>query len=175
MQQPLQRIEGRAGLETRHWPRVIFLPCAGCALSSAFWQWGLSRTAATNSSLIANISPVFALILAVALGQASLIRRRIVGMLIALAGVLLVIQTDGMDLRGEALVGDLLLIASSLCWASFNVLSVTVLRVYSPLKVTAWALLLGSVTMALLSPWGAGNWNGQGQKALAVSRTRRSA
>ena len=163
----LARVEGGIGLEARHWPRLLYLSVVGSALSTICWQLGLSHTTASSSSLISNVAPVFAMLMAVALGQERLLGRRLAGMLVALGGVLLVIQTDGFDPKGDALLGDLLIVGSAFTWASFNVFSVPLLRVYSPLRVTAWTMLLGSLALAALSPLGVANWDTSGASALA--------
>ena len=155
----LIRAEKGAGLRRRHWPRMLLVAFIGMGLNTALWQTGLSKSTASNAALISSVSPVFALIMAVGLGQETLVRRRVVGMLLALAGVAMVIQTDGLRFGSENLLGDLILVGCACTWAGYNVFGVPLLRHYSPLRVTAWAMMIGSATMALLSPWGVQNWD----------------
>jgi drug/metabolite transporter (DMT)-like permease len=155
----VRRVEGRVGLEARHWPRMLLVAVVGMGLNTVFWQTGLSKSTATNSALISNISPICALVMAVAHGQERLVGRRVAGMALALVGVALVIQTDGLALRSDSLVGDLFLLGSSFTWAGYNVFAVPLLRTYSPLKVTAWSMLLGSAALAAFSPLGVRSWS----------------
>lgn len=155
----LIRLEGRVGLEARHWPRMVLVAVVGMGLNTILWQSGLERSTATNAALISSVSPIFALTMAVAIGQEILVGRRVIGMLLALLGVVLVIQTDGFAFSSSSTVGNLLLIGCAGTWAAYNVIGVPLLRYYSPLKVTAWSMLLGSAAMALFSPFGVSNWS----------------
>ncbi len=148
------RTEQSLGLRTRHWPRMLAVGFVGMGLNTVFWQLGLAKSTATNAALISSASPVWALVLAVAFGYERLVRRRVAGMALALLGVVLVIQVDGLKLGGETLLGDLLLVGCSFTWACYNVLAVPLLRVYSPMKVTAWAMLIGSACLLLFIPLG---------------------
>lgn len=154
-----QRAEGDVSVARSHWPRLLLISCVGTGVSCALWQVGLKMTTATNASLISNISPIFAMAMAVAIGQERLMPRRVAGVLVGVAGVALVVQADGLSLHGDAIVGDLLVVASSIAWASYSVFGVALLRVYSPLRVSAWANLLASVFLLLLSPVGVISWD----------------
>ncbi len=88
-----------------------------------------------------------------------LLKQRVLGSIVALAGVALVVQTDGLDLRGNALLGDIFLLGNAVAWASYNVFGVALLKRYSPMRVTAWAMTLGAVALALASPLLVHNWD----------------
>ena len=155
----LARVEGRVGLEARHWPRMVVVAVLGMGLNTILWQSGLERSTATNAALISSVSPIFALTMAVAIGQEILMVRRVIGMLLALVGVVLVIQTDGFAFTSSSTIGNLLLLGCAGTWAAYNVIGVPLLRYYSPLKVTAWSMLLGSAAMVLASPFSVKNWS----------------
>jgi drug/metabolite transporter (DMT)-like permease len=163
----LVRLEGRIGLAWQHWPRMFLVALVGMGLNTMLWQTGLSKSTATNAALISSVSPIFALIMALAIGQEILVRRRVIGMLLALAGVVLVIQTDGLTFNDSSVVGDLLLVGCAGTWAAYNVMGVPLLRFYSPLKVTTWAMLLGSIAMALFSPLVVNRWDVSHASAMA--------
>jgi len=50
---------------------------------------------------------------------------------------------------GDVLVGDLLVMTAVLCWSAYTVLSKELLERYSPLRVTALSLSIGTLLMAL--------------------------
>ncbi len=154
----LHRSEGNVGLSRHHWP-LMTLVAVSMGLNTICWQLGLSRCTASNASLIVNVAPIFALLLAVALGQERLDGRRLAGMLIALAGVSLIIITGPLGLSRETLVGNLLVIGAACFWAGYNVLASRLLVRYSALRVTAWSMLIASATMWLLSPLGVRSWD----------------
>lgn len=163
----LARREGTVGIRSEHWPRMFLVAVVGMGLNTIFWQGGLSRSTATASSLISSVSPICGMLLAVALGQEGLVRRRAGGMLLALLGVALVITAGGLDLSGSTLVGDLFLIGSAWTWAAYNVTAVPLLRSYSPLRITTWAMLLGAGFQALVAPFTVQQWDVSGASPVA--------
>jgi drug/metabolite transporter (DMT)-like permease len=155
----LYRQEGSVGMPRHLLPRIFLIGAIGMGVNTILWQNGLARTAASNAALISNASPIFALALAVGIGQEKLVRRRVAGMLVALVGAGLVVGADGLDLGATNALGNLLIVGAIFCWAAYNVFGVPLLRSISPLRVTTWAMIFASGTMAALSPWGVQNWN----------------
>lgn len=155
----LWRSEGTVGLRAEHWPRLIFISFFGMGLNTALWNIGLSMSSATNAALLSTISPLIAILLAVGIGQETMAWRRTLGMLVALLGVGLIVQTDGLNLHNENVIGDLVIVACAVTWASYNVFGVPLLRSYSPLRITAWSMLLGGISMVAFSPLVAPSWD----------------
>ena len=155
----LWRTEGAIGFKSYHWPRMMVVACLGFGLNTCFWQLGLSLSTASDAALISSSAPLFAIVLAVTLGQETLAPRRVAGMLLALIGVIVIIQAGGVDTERSSLIGALFLLSSQVTWASYNVLAVPLLRHYSPLRITTWAMLLGSVVLVGLSPLGVRSWD----------------
>jgi drug/metabolite transporter (DMT)-like permease len=163
----LRLTEGSVGIARRHLPLMALVAFVGMGINTICWQNGLHLATATNASLIGNVSPIFALIFAVLLGQERLSGRRFSGMLVAFGGVVLIVNPAEAGLHPETLLGDLLLVGSSFTWALFNVLSVRLLVNYSPLRVTTWALLGGAISMLVLSPLGVRSWETSQANGLA--------
>ena len=155
----LWRTEGAIGFKSYHCPRMMAVAFLGFGINTSFWQLGLSLSTASDAALISSSAPLFALVLAVAIGQETLAPRRVAGMFLALVGVVVIIQAGGIDTQRSTLIGALFLLASQVTWASYNVLAVPLLRHYSPLRITTWAMLLGSVVLVALSPLGVRSWD----------------
>jgi drug/metabolite transporter (DMT)-like permease len=147
------------GFAPRHWPRMLVVAVIGMGLNTVLWQNGLKLSTATNAALISSVSPIFALTMVLASGQETLVLWRLAGLLLAMGGVVLVIQTDGFSLSGANVLGDILILGCAVTWALYNVSAVPLLRAYSPLKVTAWAMLLGSASMAAFGSIGVQSWD----------------
>lgn len=152
-------VEGWVWVAPRHWPRLLLCSAVGKGVNAICWQVGIAKSTASNSALISSMAPVMALAIALALRQEKLVRRRVLGMAVAMAGVALVMQAHGFDLRAEGFVGDLLLLGSALSWAFYNVSAVPLLHHNSPLKVTAWTMLLGATSLLVFSPWLVSSWD----------------
>ncbi len=81
-------------------------------------------TTAARSSLMANTSPVFTLLISFLAAKESLNGRKITGMLMGLTGVMLLGSSGGGDMffaGGSMIFGDLLALISGVCWAAFTV------------------------------------------------------
>lgn len=128
---------------------------------------GTALASAHDGALLTTITPVFVVLLAwMLLGE----RPRwpvVVGMLLALVGVAVVVaaQTAANDSTsggsGVAILGDGLLLLSSLCWALFTVVGAPLIRTHSALvaatSATRWSLLFmlpaAAIELALRDDW----------------------
>jgi len=122
----------------------------GIVLNQALFLEGLARSTVINSGLIQTLIPVFTFALAVAVGQEHFSRRRAVGLVLALAGALVLLLPDLEGIRREHWVGNLLLIANGLCFSIYLILSRRLLWRYSPLAVIAWVYVLALWSTPLL-------------------------
>ncbi|MGA8117272.1 MAG: EamA family transporter [Actinocatenispora sp.] len=115
---------------------------------NALYFLGLDYSTASHGALIGATPPVWTvLICALFLGE-RLTGRRILGVVLGLAGVVLVLQAtarSGHDRSDHMLLGDLFLLLAAISWAVYSVLGRRVLTRYSPSQVTAWASLFGTV------------------------------
>lgn len=102
-------------------------------------------SAATASFLVA-VAPVFAAILARAVLKERLRFTGWIGVLLAFAGTALVALTAGsVELSG----GAVLVVGAALCQAVFFVLQKPLLKTYSPVEVTSYAMWVGLVPLLL--------------------------
>ena len=143
------------GIERRdRWP-VIALGFTGITLYNILFMYGLERTTASNSALFIATSPLFAAVLQ-SLGKGErLTLRNALGFLLSFFGALLIIRarTEAFTLSWQNLAGDVLTLCAAFSWALYTILAGPLLQRYSPVKVTAYAMGLGTV---LLLPFGMG-------------------
>jgi drug/metabolite transporter (DMT)-like permease len=144
------RRAARVGAKALSWRRADHLRAfvcgvlvSGCILTQFL---GTSLASAHDGALLTTVTPVFVVPLAwVLLGERPH-WRVVVGMLIALAGVAVVVaaQTSGGasgDGRSIPLLGDALLLLSALCWALFTVVGAPLTRRFSALAASTAATL----------------------------------
>ncbi|MCA8941676.1 MAG: DMT family transporter [Planctomycetes bacterium] len=128
---------------------VPMFACAffGIALNQALFLEGLERSSSVNTGLMMMVIPLFTYLIAVLVRQEPWSTRRITGIVIALSGTSYLVLQRGLDLRSDYLVGNLLLIANTLSYATFLVAAKPLMRLYPPLVFTGWmyALCLWSV------------------------------
>ena len=142
----LRRREGSAGI-----PRGVILPLAilgglGFGVYQVLWASGLTVTTAGTSALLVATTPLWTVLVAVAMRTEAPHRARFLGAVVGIAGVALVVAARGLSLAG---VGDLLTLGAAVCWGSYLALSAPLLATLSPLRLTTWAILFGTVVMAI--------------------------
>ena len=137
------------------WRRYLLLGVLGQGISGAIVYYGLERTSATNASLIYATSPAMILALAaVWLGDA--IRpRQVLGILLAMAGVLVILTRGDPEalLHLSFNVGDLLVLTGAVSWSVYTILlrqSGTPLPVVTAFAANAFA---GVLVLAPFYAW----------------------
>jgi drug/metabolite transporter (DMT)-like permease len=116
----------------------------------SFHQWlqsnGLQTAQATTTAWIVSTSPVFIALLAWAALKEKISAVQIVGVIIALAGVVVVVS-KGDFLRffeGQfGVIGDFLIFISAINWAVFSILSRRGLREHPSTRMTFWIMTTG--------------------------------
>ena len=134
----------------------------------AAFMTGLVTTTAINASLILGALPTVVAVLGTVFGVERSAPRLWWGIVIATAGVAVVIAVKGIHFTVEGLRGDLLILFACACWAAFTVGVRHVGRGLDPLRVTALTILGGTPGLVLLAArdlrvmdWGAlsaGGW-----------------
>ena len=144
----VSRLSGEPAPERADWPRLITLGFFGhCCYQLAFVS-GLARTTVANSSLILGCMPISVLVLNALSGRPEAVgKRQWIGVGLAVAGVYLV-TGEGAGATSETLLGDALTLAALWCWAWYTTGSRALLQRYSPLRLSAWATLVGTLCYA---------------------------
>jgi drug/metabolite transporter (DMT)-like permease len=142
-------------------PLLAALGLTGVAASNLLFFWGLELAPVADAALIAPAtSPLWTALFAALLLGERFSRRQLAGMAVSLAGVVAVVGASGLDAGGGGgrLLGDLLLLSGSACWAVYTVLGRRALARHSPLAAVTWATLLGSVPLLLIAAPGGWGW-----------------
>jgi len=126
---------------------LLGLGALGFGGYQVLWTVGLTTITAGDSALIIAASPVFTTLLAGAVGMDRLTSPKLLGALVAFAGVAIVV-TAGRELSlGASLAGDLLTLGAAVTWAVYTVSATRMLRSVHPLQATAWAVLGGTLVL----------------------------
>jgi len=117
----------------------------GVALNQLFFVKGLSLTTVINATLLSTTIPVFALLVGAALGLDALSWRKTIGIAIAAAGVIYLIDPLRADFSRDNTIGNLLMVTNSLAFGAYIALSKGVVQRYGALTVITWIFLIGCV------------------------------
>ncbi|NCC27931.1 MAG: DMT family transporter [Gammaproteobacteria bacterium] len=107
----------------RHWPALTLFALLGITNYNTFAYLGLQSTTATNAVLLTSVTPMVILALSLLLFRAPLQCTQIIGILLSLAGVVLVATEGRPQMLGELEInrGDLWILSASLDWALYSV------------------------------------------------------
>lgn len=144
LQHPTSPISAIRDLSRRDLLRLAVLGVVGHFLYQLCFLGGVKRTSVGNGSLIVGTSPVMISILSSLSGHERIPRLRWAGVLLALAGLYLVVG-HRVDWSAESRLGDALVAGSMVCWAVYSVAAQPLLRQHSPLIVTGVSISLGTV------------------------------
>ena len=139
--------EGSVRLPRPDTRRILILGGFGFGLYQILWTTGLQLIPAGDSALIIASTPVLVAVLAVASGGDTLTPLKFAGAFLSFLGVVVVIAAGvGISLSGSA-VGSALTLAAAACWASYTAFAAPVLRRHSPLVLTTWATIGGTIVL----------------------------
>lgn len=129
--------------------KLFGLSLFGAGLHYGFQTVGLQTTNASNASVYVATGPITILLLAVIFLGEKLNPRKIVGIVIAIVGVLVVMGLDTItDFKLDGnLVGDILVFASIVMWGCFTVFGKRITDKLGALTVTATVTLIGATWM----------------------------
>ena len=125
------------------WGLLVLCTLLGIVFNQWLFVKGLSLTTAVNATLLGTTIPVFTLLVSIILGNDRASWRRIIGILVAAAGIIYLIGPEHADLSHGA--GDLLIIGNSLFYGTYIAISKRLVDRYNALTVITWIFLLGSV------------------------------
>lgn len=113
---------------------------------------GIARTSPGNASLIMASSPIWIVVLGFLLRIERINRLMFAGILLSFAGIVLLVTGGGnVEIDRANIVGDALILGCAMLWAIYTVASKPLLARYSPLGMTAWSMLAGTIPLILFA------------------------
>jgi drug/metabolite transporter (DMT)-like permease len=146
----LRLVEPESRLERKDFLPVLGLGVVGITLTQSVFTVGVSMTTAANTALIYSTAPVWGMLLGFVLALERPRLSGVAGVALCLVGVALIVY-GGLSFSGTSLAGDALILAAAVFWGSYTVLSLFLLRRYSPLALATYAILLGGLAAFPLS------------------------
>jgi drug/metabolite transporter (DMT)-like permease len=137
-------------LEPRDWPRLVlvsFLMVAGYHLALNAAE---TRVAASVAALTAGLAPILTGVLSALILRERLRGRRVAGLVVSLAGLVVLVLGINGHIELTSLLGVFLAFLAPCCWSLSTVLSKPLVTKYRGLDVTVWGLFLGTL---FLLPW----------------------
>lgn len=139
-------------VKRKDWWRIVVLAILIIPGNQTLYVLGQSMTSAGHGAFLFASGPVWMFILAIIHLKEKLRIRRVIGILIAFGGVLVLVLGDGIQYDAESLKGDLLIVISVMAWSYYTILGKRLVQQYGALRMTAYALAIGA---AIYAPFGA--------------------
>ena len=142
----LQKFGGSFRLDRRvHYLYFALFACVGVIFNQLLFFKGLSLTTATNTSLLAVMIPVFAILVSVVMGNDKLTALKITGTILAGGGVIYLIDPANASFSSATTQGDVLVILNSLFYATYVAVSKNLITHYGALKSLAWLFSFAAI------------------------------
>ncbi len=141
--------------QRRHLPYLIGLGLVGNTTYQLLFVFGIYNTTADNASLILATVPVWVALFGTLTGLERITGRGWLGVALSLGGIALIILGSNrlveLHFGGATLRGDLLILMATLCWSVYTLTIRPMMRHYSPLAVTGFSTLMGTIPLVLIA------------------------
>jgi drug/metabolite transporter (DMT)-like permease len=127
-------------------PSLFLMGGIGVMIHQMLQAFALTMTSAINTGWLIGLIPIWTAILAVLFRGERFGLLRTAGLLVGLAGTLLVItggDVSTASLRLPSAKGDLLILVSTLNWAVYTIVGHATIRALGALRATTWSMTLG--------------------------------
>lgn len=144
----IQAARGRLWLKEKsdYW-RLAALSLFGVVFNQLFFISGLSLTTASNTSLLAVLIPVFALTVGSIAGFEKLTTAKILGIILAAAGVIFVIDPRNASFSSQTTLGDLCIVINCLAYGIYVATSKEVITRNGTFRSMMWVFIFASVAL----------------------------
>jgi drug/metabolite transporter (DMT)-like permease len=145
------RTIGGAAPSRRDMLALMALGALGNGIYQIFFAEGITRTRAGEAALVVGASPALIALFGRMAGIENANRRVVSGIALSMVGVAMIVLSTAAagPVQGSSLVGDLLVLCGSVCWAIYTVLLMPYTRRNSGYWIIAMTMAGGTVVLML--------------------------
>jgi drug/metabolite transporter (DMT)-like permease len=138
----------RAKIEKKDWLRLIVCAIFGVAINQLLFFTGLNLTSPIHASLLMLATPILVSVIAAFYLSEKWTSKKIIGLLLALTGAILLISTRANEKNGSnILLGDICIFLNACAYAAYLVLVKPLMQKYRPIIVIRWVFLIGFIVV----------------------------
>ena len=131
---------------------IAVISFLGNSIYQVLFAHGMLRTSPGNASLIMATAPIWVAILGFLLRIERINRLMFGGIALSFAGIALLVTGGGnVKINTANMLGDLMILGCAVLWATYTVASKPLLARLSPLGMTAWSMLAGTIPLILFA------------------------
>ena len=136
--------------QRRDVPTLVLAGLLGFGVYQLLLVFGQQAVSASMAGFLVNLNPVFTTLIAVALGRESSSRFTWLGLAACMAGLVIMGAAKGSFVgSGE---GMALIVVAALAFALYTIVSKPLFSRYSPMEVTTYAMVAGSLPFLVFAP-----------------------
>jgi drug/metabolite transporter (DMT)-like permease len=122
-------------------------------LNQGLFFAGLQRSTAAHAALLYALTPIGVYLYSVLRGREAPSARAGVGLLLALAGALVLLLAHGLRALSGVFVGDVLILGAVSAWVVYTAEGKAFIGEHGALRATAWSMIAGALWLLPLAPW----------------------
>lgn len=149
----LAALPGRRLPPREDWAWLLGFGFLAGPVNQGLFMAGLQTSKATHGALLYALTPIGVYLLAVARGREVASARRLWGIGLAFAGVVVLLLGRGLREALEPLLGDLLILGAVASWVVWTTESKPFASRHGGLRTAAWSLLAGGLWMLPAAPF----------------------
>lgn len=130
--------------------RLVILGLLGTVLNQMCFIVGISMTRPVHGALLYTFTPVLVLVAAAVWLRERLTAIKVLGVFVALVGVLTVLSPQGFDMSSATFRGDLFILVAVFAWAGYTLLGKPILDRLDVFTVITSTFIVGAIALA---PW----------------------
>lgn len=139
--------------ERKDYLRLAALGLFGVVLNQLLFIGGLSYTKASNVSLLVVTIPIFTLMIGALIGTEKLTRFKIVGVILAAAGAVILIDPRNASFSSSTTLGDTMIVLNSLAFGIYVATSKEVVMRNGSFRSMMWVFIFSTVMCAPLAAY----------------------
>lgn len=130
----------------------MLLGFSGIFAYNYFFFKGLKTIPASRGALLAALNPTIVMLLSAFFYKEKITARKLIGILVSLAGVVIVISRGRVtELISSLETGDLFMLGCPVTWAMYTLAARPALKHTTPLQASTWASLSGCLMLLMFS------------------------
>lgn len=144
------------------WLKLLALAFVGVAFNQFMFLLGLKYTTPANSAVLYTLTPLVVLLMSVfILRDDNLSIQKVVGVMIAIVGVLIVLFAQGYTFDSTLMKGNIITLWAVLSWSVYLAFGRLVLPKYDSVQITSLIMILGALMYAPIGLWHLPDFNWQ--------------
>lgn len=135
------------------WRRVLVLGLLAGPINQMLFFHGLSRSSAAHAALLYALTPLGVYVVSLVRGHERPSSRATLGILTALAGVVVLLLGSGLASARGSLLGDLLILAAVSAWVVYTTEGKPFAAAHGPVRSTSWSMVAAALLLLPATPF----------------------